>query len=160
MYRYFQIICALFFLTCTAFAQNEIDHINTLWPSGYGKLATIGNNIFASDYYSLQHLRWGAPTAVDCHDIPSQPTKFTLMQNYPNPFNAQTTINYEVPSAGDVTLSIYNILGERVDLINAGYQASGSHALVWDSKGLGSGLYFYQLRAGHTNMIKKMMLLK
>ncbi len=124
------------------------------------QLAIIGDNFFVSDYYSLQHLRWGAPTGIDGPEIVQKPERFTLLQNYPNPFNAQTTISYDLSLQCDVTLSIFNVLGEKVDAISAGSQVPGPHEIVWNARDLGSGVYFYQIKAGQSSMIKKMILLK
>jgi hypothetical protein len=88
------------------------------------------------------------------------PKVFALEQNYPNPFNPATTIKYSVPVKGFVTLSIFNVLGQKVtDLINKEVEA-GSYQLNFDASNLSSGVYFYKLEAGKFTSIKKMMLIK
>lgn len=85
---------------------------------------------------------------------------YTLSQNYPNPFNPTTTISYSVPKAGPVTLKVYNILGQQVATLFSGRQTAGSHIVTFDGSRLASGVYFYVLKAGNTQITKKLMLLK
>ena len=94
----------------------------------------------------------------------SIPDKFALRQNYPNPFNPSTIIEYDLPVSGHVTLSIYNVMGQKVtDLVN-GNQNAGSYKLSWNATSLASGVYFYRITvdAGsqHFSQIHRMMLLK
>jgi hypothetical protein len=125
------------------------------------QVATIGNNIFASDYYSLQHLRWGAPTGIDEHIIPNQPRDFSLSQNYPNPFNSSTTISYNLLSAAKTTLSIFDITGRQVRHFNI---SGAQHQIIWDGANqsglpVSSGIYFYTID-GQSRNAKKMTLLR
>ena len=88
------------------------------------------------------------------------PKVFALEQNYPNPFNPSTVIKYSVPVKGFVSLSIFNVLGERVtDLINKEVEA-GSYQINFNASNLSSGVYFYKLEAGSFTSIKKMMFIK
>ncbi|GAF91824.1 unnamed protein product, partial [marine sediment metagenome] len=93
------------------------------------------------------------------------PTSFALAQNYPNPFNPSTMIKYDLPETRNVTLVIYNALGEKVRTLVSGMQDAGYYSILWDSKNdsgikIGSGMYIYSLRAGDYYSVKKMMLLK
>jgi hypothetical protein len=94
------------------------------------------------------------------------PTKFSLDKNYPNPFNPTTTISYSIPQLCHVKLTIYNILGERVEELVDLAQNPGQYEIKYDSTELSSGLYFYELRAkGARNSttyydVKKMMVIK
>ena len=91
---------------------------------------------------------------------PVIPTEFSLSQNYPNPFNPSTTINFGLPVASNVTLKIYNILGEQVaDVVNQ-VMPAGYHQVVFDGSKLASGLYIYRIEAGNFVQVKKMMMLK
>jgi len=86
--------------------------------------------------------------------------EFLLSQNYPNPFNPSTTINWEMPQAGYVTLKIYDVLGrEVITLVNEELNA-GKHEVVFDAQRFSSGIYFYQLKAGSFVGTKKMLYLK
>lgn len=83
-----------------------------------------------------------------------------LMANYPNPFNPSTTIRYNLPATGHVTLKIYDILGrEVVTLVNEN-QGVGVHIARFDGTRLASGLYFYRLSAPGVSQVKKMLMVK
>ncbi|MBN2830646.1 MAG: T9SS type A sorting domain-containing protein [Candidatus Cloacimonetes bacterium] len=91
--------------------------------------------------------------------------KTHLNQNYPNPFNPETTISFSLEKAGNVELSIYNILGQKVQTLQNGFTGAGNHSLVWngtDSKGktVPSGIYLYKLTEGTYTFTRKMILLK
>jgi M6 family metalloprotease-like protein len=88
-----------------------------------------------------------------------------LESNYPNPFNPETTISYSLSEAVNAELSIYNILGQKVNTLQKGFQNEGRHTILWrgtDSRGkaVPSGIYFYKLTAGTYTMTRKMILLK
>lgn len=95
------------------------------------------------------------------------PSKIELGQNYPNPYNPTTTINFTLPEAGNVKLSVYNIIGEQVaELIN-GYREAGvysinfnAYELSFGGQRLNSGVYFYRLSTDNFTDIKKMILMK
>ncbi len=147
------------------FTFNYMPYNDLQYKGGYStgnvinQVCTIGNNFFASDYYSLQHLRWGAPTGIETREIPNTPKEFTLLQNYPNPFNAQTTISYYLPNATEVTLEIYDILGRKVAALETGFQSAGKHELIWDARDASSGVYFYIIE-GRNQTARKMVLLR
>ncbi len=88
------------------------------------------------------------------------PSTFALRQNYPNPFNPTTTINYSLAKASNVDISIYNILGEKVESLVRSFEAAGSHSIVFNASALPSGVYFYRLNAGGLSLTKKMVLIK
>jgi hypothetical protein len=90
------------------------------------------------------------------------PAQFALLGNYPNPFNPSTTIKFSLPQMSDVTLEVFNILGQRVAVQNLGVQQPGVHEVRFDASQLASGVYNYRLRMGATNatVAGKMMLLK
>jgi membrane-bound inhibitor of C-type lysozyme len=88
------------------------------------------------------------------------PTTFALSQNYPNPFNPSTSIKYQVESRQYVTLTVYNVLGERVATLVDGTQSAGQHQVVFDGSRYASGTYFYRLQAGSKAETKKMILVK
>ncbi len=86
--------------------------------------------------------------------------EFILSQNYPNPFNPSTTIRYEIPCAGMVTVKIYDVLGKEIAaLVNEEKQA-GRYLLMFDGSRLSGGVYFYQLKSGSLVINRKMTLLK
>jgi len=88
------------------------------------------------------------------------PEKFMLLQNYPNPFNPKTFIEYQLPKASQVDLSIYNILGQKVVTLVSEKQLAGSYKVDWDATGFASGVYYYLIQANEFQQVKKMVLLK
>ena len=88
------------------------------------------------------------------------PQEFYLSQNYPNPFNSGTTIKFELPNQSNVTITIYDILGNRVSTIVNGEFEAGEHSVSFLSTALASGIYFYQLKAGEFIQTKKMLMIK
>jgi hypothetical protein len=88
------------------------------------------------------------------------PFEIGLLQNYPNPFNAQTTISYSLQQAGPVTLSIYNIMGQKVATLFDGVQQAGEHKVVWDAGDVTSGVYFGRLESGINKQNIKLILLR
>ena len=88
------------------------------------------------------------------------PDVYTLKQNYPNPFNPQTRIEFQMPSAGDVSLEVFDMLGRRVALLVNGYLQAGEHVARFDGGHLPNGTYMYRLVAGDYEESKTMILLK
>lgn len=99
-------------------------------------------------------------------DVQTTPTEFALLQNFPNPFNPETTIGYELAESADVTLQIYNVVGQVVrTLIVAESQSAGRYQIRWDGMddrgvSVSSGVYFYRISAGEFQTVRKLMLLK
>ncbi len=93
------------------------------------------------------------------------PTVFMLEQNYPNPFNPETVIHFSLPKASSVEITVFNMLGQKIqNLSNTRYEA-GIHSISWNGKDqngnfVSSGIYLYQLRAGNFLQVKKMTLLR
>ncbi len=110
---------------------------------------------------------WNFEDATGIDDLEnSLPAKYALNQNYPNPFNPTTTISYSVPKASRVTLTIFNVLGQKIyTLINNRNTVAGTYLAKWnglDQAGnkAASGIYFYKIQAGNYTAVKKMILMK
>jgi len=88
------------------------------------------------------------------------PVTFELAQNYPNPFNPSTIINYSIPEAGNIRLSVYNLVGEEVAVLVNGFSQAGSFEVTFDASNLSTGVYLYKLQSANSVQTKKMMLLK
>ena len=88
------------------------------------------------------------------------PNNYELKQNYPNPFNPSTTITYSIPNDGQVTLSIYDVLGNEVALLENGNKSAGNYSYNFDASNFSSGLYFYTIKSGQFIETKKMLLIK
>ncbi|HUI63671.1 MAG TPA: T9SS type A sorting domain-containing protein, partial [Bacteroidota bacterium] len=91
---------------------------------------------------------------------PSSPYQYKLYNNYPNPFNPSTTIRYELRQEGNVSLKVYDLLGQEIKTLVNERQTAGDHSVVFDARTLASGVYFYTLRSGSFVKTEKMMLLK
>lgn len=94
-----------------------------------------------------------------------RPEGFVLRQNYPNPFNPSTTIEFALPEASDVTLVIYNVMGQQIRTLSGGRLSAGDHSVVWDGRDdhgspVASGAYLYHITAGAYTHSQKMLLLK
>lgn len=85
---------------------------------------------------------------------------YILNQNYPNPFNPSTSISYFLPKDGRVTLTIYDILGNKVELLENGYKSAGSYSNTFNANAYTSGFYIYVLKAGTFIGSSKMLFLK
>ncbi len=88
------------------------------------------------------------------------PDKYKLLQNYPNPFNPDTKISYSLPKTEKVTLTIYNLHGQTIDIVIDEKQAAGNYQIIWDAGNLSSGIYFYELKVKGFCQKKKMLLLR
>jgi len=104
---------------------------------------------------------YGDTTVVSVEDETlNLPTEFSLSQNYPNPFNPSTKIQYALSSKQYAILKVYDILGNEVATLVDEEKPAGEYEVKFDRRGISSGLYFYQLRAGSFVQTKKMILLK
>ena len=90
----------------------------------------------------------------------SAPGAFTVAQNSPNPFNPTTTISYSLADAGNVTVDVFNVAGQKVGTIVDGFMEAGSHSVVWDGSEFSAGVYFYTVKSGEFTKTVKMTLLK
>ncbi|NOX67102.1 MAG: T9SS type A sorting domain-containing protein [Chlorobi bacterium] len=88
------------------------------------------------------------------------PEVYSLNQNYPNPFNPTTIISYSIQKQSDVTLRVYNLLGELVTTLVDQKQSAGKHQIQFNANNLSTGVYFYSIKAGSFFQTKKMLLLK
>jgi hypothetical protein len=93
-------------------------------------------------------------------EIDTSPKEFSLAQNYPNPFNPTTTIKYQIPNAGNVSLKIYDVLGAEVMTLVNTTQAKGRYEVNFDASQLASDVYIYRIQANDYVASRKMMLLK
>lgn len=109
--------------------------------------------------YVLYNLGSGT-VGIQDQEIVELPTSFSLEQNYPNPFNPTTTIQFSLPQAGNVTLKVYNLLGEEVRTLFEDYKQAGKHSVQFNANNLASGIYFYRLQTGSFIETKKMILLR
>jgi hypothetical protein len=123
------------------------------------------SNAVADDGKIVGDLRWDPANVSVGADKPVQPVEFCLLQNYPNPFNPETTIQYILGKSGAVRLTIFNMLGQKVQTLVYEKQAAGHQIVHWNGKDshnrvVPSGIYYYRLEANDFSATRKMLLLK
>jgi hypothetical protein len=103
-----------------------------------------------------------ALTGVDEVEIPQDlaPADFKLYQNYPNPFNPETAIRFGVKEPCRVELTVIDLLGREVSVLENDHYQPGQYQVLFDASRLPSGIYFYWIRMGNFEAIKKMVLLE
>ncbi|HEX7574526.1 MAG TPA: family 10 glycosylhydrolase [Bacteroidota bacterium] len=92
--------------------------------------------------------------------VPDGPSTFGLDQNYPNPFNPTTMIGYQLPSAGRVTIIVYDMLGQEVERLVDAVEPAGRHAVPWNGSNHASGVYLVRMNAATFTSTKRLLLLK
>ncbi len=96
-----------------------------------------------------------------CGNLPEQNEIINgFMENYPNPFNPTTTINYQIPTSGLVSIKVYDMLGREVATLVNEVKTEGIHTIQWNASGFSSGTYFYRIQTENFSEIKKMTLIK
>jgi DNA-binding beta-propeller fold protein YncE len=122
------------------------------------------NQIWVADAGNNRVVRYdvglGGPTTSVREVSGQRPTAYALLQNFPNPFNPSTSIRFSLPHAGNVSLEVYNVLGERVAVLLDQSMPAGSFDVQFHAAGLPSGMYLYRLQANGYSSVNKMMLLK
>lgn len=110
---------------------------------------------------------WGIVDASAANDflknggvLPTISEDVLILQNNPNPFNATTTFRYNVPEPGDVKITVYNILGQKVATLLDRYQDAGTRAMSWNAEGLSSGIYIVVVMANTQRAARKMVYVK
>ena len=145
--------------------------LNVTLPTGVGAQFMevrlhVYNQFVGTVYFDDLNIRVVGTTTSVAPGSDGLPKTFELSNNYPNPFNPSTTIQFAVPHAAEVTLDIYNVLGEQIrTLVDHEQRSTGRYSVVWDGKDrngniVGSGMYFYRLETGQVALVQKMLLLK
>ena len=128
-------------------------NVQTVTPSDGGSpaQADFKNRV----YFSKVTLK---PLTVEDSDL--LPARIDLAQNYPNPFNPVTVIEFTLPEKAEVSLTVYDLLGNEVTTLLKGPSDAGNHAVSWNGANSPAGIYIYRLQAGSIRKTKKMILLK
>jgi alanine dehydrogenase len=93
-------------------------------------------------------------------DTTMRPGQFVTAHAYPNPFNPRTVIRYELSTPGNVSIAVFNAVGQKVRDYRLGLKEHGVHELVFDAAGLTSGLYVYRIDTGYASVTEKMLYMK
>jgi hypothetical protein len=146
-------------------------------PSDGDSVAIVGGQIYCPNaeipvviVYEINGMFWrepgdtlglgpDSPTAVGPVNT-GAPLTYLMARNYPNPFNPVTTIQYSVPIAADVKLTVYDLEGREVATLVNSPQNAGTYSVAWDGTRWASGIYFYRLTAGQRTYMDRMLLLK
>ena len=128
------------------------------WEHGLNPLAFPPSNSGPNDFLVSSFSFVQTPTAVT--EKPPVVRSYALDQNYPNPFNPKTTIKYTVAKSVNVSLKVYNVLGQEVATLVNEVKNPGTYSVDFGSGKFASGVYFYALKAGSFNEVKKMVLMK
>jgi len=128
-----------------------------------GGISSLWDQVLETDFGWSFQITAGTDVVVSGPD--GLPDRFTLQQNYPNPFNAETTIRFNIDRSGPVSLAVYNMLGQRVEMLYQGELEIGRHQLSWNGtdrfdRPLASGVYFCHLEAGGRSEVRRMVLLR
>jgi hypothetical protein len=105
-------------------------------------------------YFDAEHL------VTNVTSLPGAVDKYELAQNFPNPFNPNTIIRFSVPEQANVTLKIFNSIGQEVATLLNGEIAAGNHQVDFNASALSSGVYFYRISSSNFTATKKMILIK
>jgi len=91
---------------------------------------------------------------------PQRPESIQVLQNYPNPFNPSTTFYFTIKKPGNVTLTVYNTMGQAVETLVDGYVPAGEHFIPWTANNLPSGVYYYKMQTNEYALSRKLLLQK
>ncbi|MFA7420783.1 MAG: T9SS type A sorting domain-containing protein [Melioribacteraceae bacterium] len=140
---------------------------NTGYPFNFSYSTTSKSYTAATGGFPLGDLNWFPEqkakwlTSSDVIETDAViPVKYSLEQNYPNPFNPTTSIRFEIPTHGNYTVKVANILGQEVATLINGKLNAGVHHVTFNAANLSSGVYFYSLTGDKVNITKKMLLMK
>ncbi|MFC2103049.1 DUF1566 domain-containing protein [Bacteroidota bacterium] len=124
------------------------------YPHGFGPQGDV-----IRIYNFVRLVRDESPTEVYENET-SIPNEFKLEQNYPNPFNPSTTISFSLPEDSEVSLKIFNLIGQEVDELVHDNLTAGIYSFIWNAENLTSGIYFYRLETESLSVVKKMIIIR
>lgn len=164
-------------------AKAVTNYVSTVTPASvqwgvnndYSKVLVTYSALASGTTYSLQLKNFKSINAIAMNDTTvsfhtsglsaiseqsEKPTSFSLQQNFPNPFNPSTEIQFSMQEAGNVSLRIYDILGNLVNELVNQRMSGGTHTVSFTADNLSAGVYYYRLQVGNEAQTKKMILMK
>ena len=141
--------------------QNQ-EYILLASHSEYG---TVEKEFSLSSMVHVERIEFDLSQMSTDNDQSQSPGRFSISQNYPNPFNPTTEIKYELPNETLVNITIYDVMGRKINALVNKEQSAGSYSLQWDAtnsvgEAVPAGMYIYTIQAGKYTSTKKMVLLK
>lgn len=130
------------------------------WFTQVDYVGAFGNDLWIKNWTALCQNNISVATGIIETKGKNIPQEYQLMQNYPNPFNPTTNIQFAIPDAGNVKLTIYNILGQEITTLVNSYKDAGNYTITWNASDLASGIYIYKLESNSKVLINKMTLMK
>ena len=165
-------VVIIFMITNTAYPQHQVSagifssggmthqSSNYIVSGTAGEVVTGKTSGSAYQHNSGFWYVYSQSTITDVHDEETIPASFKIEQNYPNPFNPSTIIRFSVPENSNVTLKVYDILGNELTTLLNEDKDAGWYDVHFDASALASGVYIYRISAGSFISTKKMLLLK
>ena len=136
---------------CTIIARDYIGEVDVILTA---------TDPFEDSDSDTMHIVVTGQTAVNDFNNAGIPDQFILNQNFPNPFNPETTISFGLPEAAEVTITIYDMMGKRIEELWKGRKEQGFHSLTWNALDCPSGVYFIRMQADKFTQMKKCVLMK
>jgi hypothetical protein len=146
----------------TPSAIDQCIWVDTVTDPINGKVEMANIEITFRPKIKRGYFRYG-PVGIE--DSPILPSAIALNQNYPNPFNPQTNIEFSLPTPGNVSLEVFNLLGQKVKTLVSEYKQAGNYSVVWDGTNqngtaVPSGVYFYRMVTEGFSQTNKMIMLR
>ena len=142
------------------FDAASADFLTAVFPVTAGKTNARNITVTANGSVNVdfvQVLEFASTVRNEPNELPEG---YALEQNYPNPFNPSTTISYTLADPGNVTLTVYDVVGRQVARLVDGVQGSGTYHTSWNGAGAASGVYFYRLQTPVGYKVRSMVLTK
>lgn len=155
--------CEIYKTTDKGISWNPVEH--TLSPAAIKAVSFPNKNFGWTAGRGGVIVKIDDSDAADFEQSNNIPSGFQLLQNFPNPFNPHTKIVYKIQNPGRVSLTVYNIMGEKIITLIDDFRTFGSYSVSWDGrdnkeKTVSSGVYIYKLSGNNRSISKKMFLVK
>jgi hypothetical protein len=129
-------------------------------PIQTGTVNTVIGSWCRTWYDGISYICTPSQSEICCPESIDNPPQFILKQNYPNPFNSSTSIEYSLSIPAHVTLSVFNIRGQKIATLIDEKMSVGNHRTIWNAKDAPSGMYFLRIQTGKNSEMKKMLLVR